>query len=528
MKTNTRPLRKLRCALAAGIVASITAILLIGCGKKETATAAEPTAEASAGLDVEVHALANCPTGEGCFICDPAKRDAGRLWCKEHTRYEDRCWLCHPELEEEGRLYCGEHGVYEDECYLCHPELKSPESGASGEETSSTPKAEGGLFCNEHGVPEAECAICQPQLAAGLKPGETLKLRVASPEAVEKAGVTLSQPSSSMAFSTVSAYATVDYNRNRVAHITPLVEGIVQEIAVEPGSKIEAGETLGRIHSPAFAQAKSDFLAAAARNKRAQLQVSRERQLAEKRISAAADLETAEAEFDIAQVELSSARQRLINLHLSDSDIDLLAESGRPSAFFDLKAPFAGTIVDRQVAPGERVEPGDPILILADLSTRWLELSVASREAASLAPGMPVRALFAELPDTVIEALLIWISSAVDEKTRRVHARALVTDPPPALRQGLYGDAEIQIADPEPAQTVPNTSIQVIDGAPFVFVRVEPDLYAATRVDPATPAGGLTPIRSGLSGGEQIVTGGSYVLRSEFLKSLLGAGCVHD
>ena len=59
--------------------------------------------------------------GESCFIEDPSKREAGRLWCKEHARYEDRCWDCHPELRDPKRYYCSEHGLYEDECFLCDP-----------------------------------------------------------------------------------------------------------------------------------------------------------------------------------------------------------------------------------------------------------------------------------------------------------------------------------------------------------------------------------------------------------------------
>jgi hypothetical protein len=56
---------------------------------------------------------------ETCFICDPSKRDSGRLWCKEHARYEDRCWECQPQLRDPKRPYCEEHGLYEDECFLC-------------------------------------------------------------------------------------------------------------------------------------------------------------------------------------------------------------------------------------------------------------------------------------------------------------------------------------------------------------------------------------------------------------------------
>lgn len=62
------------------------------------------------------HAKAN----ETCFICDASKRDKGRLWCKEHSTYENRCWKCQPQLEDKERPYCKEHQVYEDECPLCN------------------------------------------------------------------------------------------------------------------------------------------------------------------------------------------------------------------------------------------------------------------------------------------------------------------------------------------------------------------------------------------------------------------------
>ena len=142
----------------------------------------------------------------------------------------------------------------------------------------------------------------------------------------------------------VNAYATVDYNQNRVAKITPLVEGIVQDIAVVPGQKVAAGEILGTVNSPDFAEIKSRFLAANAAKKLAGLQAGRERKLADKKISAAADLETAEAAAEVADVDLSAGRrQRLLNLGLSESEIDLLASDGRPTSLLTLKAPFTST-----------------------------------------------------------------------------------------------------------------------------------------------------------------------------------------
>lgn len=511
------------------ICLGILSAFLAACGPEKNKTtnnseSAEASEESSSG-EVEVHAVADCPTGEGCFICDVSKRDAKRLWCKEHDRYEDRCFLCHPDIKDLKRLYCTEHGVYEDECYLCHPELKGDKTGAAAPSAPANV-----LMCNEHGVPEKECAICQPQLAASLKAGESLKIRVASAESMEKVGVKVSNPETTTAQPAVAAYTTVDYNQNKVAKITPLVEGIVQKIALVPGQKVAAGEILGTVNSPDFAEIKSRFLSANAAKKLAGLQVDRERKLADKKISAAADFEAAAAAEEVAKVNLSAARQRLLNLGLSESEINLLATDGRPTSLLTLKAPFAGTIVDRDVSVGERIEPGEAIFILADLSTMWLELSIPARDAAGLTLGMEVSATFTDIPDTVITGKLVWVASAVDEKSRRIQARALVSAPPASLRKGLYGEARIQIGEASPSLAVPTGAIQTIDGVPFVFVRQEPALYAATRVEltPGAAFGELTAIRSGLAPGDKIVSQGSYILRSEFLKSLLGAGCVDD
>ena len=133
------------CALAGA------SLLASGCGKPESPTE-EGRADHSSGSQAVSGSTAHSHDSpeETCFICDPSKRDKGRLWCKGHGRYEDRCWLCHPELEDKDRLFCAEHALYEDECFLCHPELRSGD-----ESVRSKPSTEAGgengaaaLFCN--------------------------------------------------------------------------------------------------------------------------------------------------------------------------------------------------------------------------------------------------------------------------------------------------------------------------------------------------------------------------------------------
>jgi cobalt-zinc-cadmium efflux system membrane fusion protein len=527
---------KLSQALLLGLIT----IGLTSCksGEETSATESE-SAEASALSEVVVHEKENCPAGDGCFICDPSTREEGRLWCKEHHRYEDRCWGCHPELEDKDRLFCKKHGTYEDECYLCHPELKEGDETASTDSASTANKtarasSETGLMCKEHGVLEKNCAVCHPELAPDLKAGESLKIRVASPDTIAKVGVRTSRPELSETQESVEAYCTVDYNHNRMAKITPIAKGIVREIKVVPGQEVTKDTVLATLYSPELAESNSRLLSALAAEKLASTTVKRERGLAKKQISAASNLETAEAALEVAKAESAAARQHLINLGQNINAIAQLQESGSTDSLLTVRAPFAGTIVERNASTGEMLEAGDPMLKLADLSSMWLELSVPAKEASRIETGMRVTAVFDDAPGMQIEAELIWIASAIDSKARRVQARALVVDPPAALRKGLYGTVRIETSIPKQSVTVPTDSIQTIDGNHFVSVQEEADLYAATRVDissaraKAGTGPALTAITSGLSQSDSIVSSGSYILRSEFLKSKLGAGCVHE
>jgi hypothetical protein len=100
---------------------ALVAATLIVTGAMATACNEKPVERNTQTSKATPTAHTHSTAGETCFICDPSKRDPGRLWCKEHGRYEDRCWDCQPQLRDSKRVYCEEHGLYEDECFLCDP-----------------------------------------------------------------------------------------------------------------------------------------------------------------------------------------------------------------------------------------------------------------------------------------------------------------------------------------------------------------------------------------------------------------------
>ena len=132
------------------MVIAFAGIAVAACGSPESKQTDE---HADAGGGIAAGAHVHQTESETCFICDPTKRDKGRLWCAEHNRYEDRCWECHPDLEDKSRPFCSEHALYEDECTLCragHRQVSSPTDSVGMVAYVASPSSE--LFCNEHGV----------------------------------------------------------------------------------------------------------------------------------------------------------------------------------------------------------------------------------------------------------------------------------------------------------------------------------------------------------------------------------------
>lgn len=579
------------------------------------------------GNDVVGTAHAHDDPNEKCYICDANLREKGRLWCKEHGRYEDRCWICQPQLEDKSRLYCKEHFLYEDECYICHPELlkkKQPANG-DGKKTSHLPDSPldpstgaaapsvPALFCKEHGVAEHECGICQPQLASGLKPGGSMKVRFASKASTMKAGVRTELPRETESAPTITAFCQVRYNQNKLAHITPRASGIVGNVVVDVGSEVKAGDVLAVLESPVLAEAKSDYLAKLQAVELAQIDLDRshvvhantkkalalleskprldelsqlsgldlglnrkallgahaafvaakagyerEKQLLADNISSKAEYQTAEAAYQTAwanhlatrddvafsskrDVEsksravktatfaLESARRRLVTLGLSGTEVEAIStETNGNLSRHELRAPYDGTIVERKAVSGESVETGDPLFTLADLSKMWMTLSIPADQISLVTKGRSIEAVIPNLPGVVVKGTVVWVDTSVDERTRMVNARAVVPNPDGQLKAGMFGEADIAVGTGSRALRVPKSALQRFERQPYVFVKLEDDLYALRRVTLGSKSDAAFDIVAGIQPKDQIVVAGTFTVMSEFLKSRLGAGCVDD
>ncbi len=523
------------------ILVAITVVLVLVEGRESPSpgdihmTTSQPVADQrpAAAQEQELCAKHQLPATE-CFSCDPTLREPDRLWCTEHDRYEDRCFICHPELVDTGRLWCEEHSLYEDECFFCHPELREEETGSAECDACSPGDAEartsppGELLCVEHDVWESECGICHPELIANLEPGQGLKIRLASPESAAKAGVETSVAAKGSSLGGLVVLSRLSYDQNRLARITPLAAGVVRDVSADVGDSVSRGQVLVEIDSQEIARTKSDYLSSLADEALKELVFNREKDLLAKSITSQQEYDEASAEYQMATNATKTRRQQLLNYGLTEGQVQEVAETSSSSSRLPILAPFSGTLVERDAVIGEAVEVGDMLFTLADLSSMWLELSIPEDRLSSVEVGDPVEATFDALPGTSVSGQLIWLASSIDEQSRMIKARAVIRNRGSSLKHGMFGQVRILPKRNLSGLRVPGQALHRVDGIPVVFVKLQDDLYEIRRVALGGNTRGSVEILEGILPQEEVVVAHSFTMKSEFLKSRLGAGCVHE
>jgi cobalt-zinc-cadmium efflux system membrane fusion protein len=275
----------------------------------------------------------------------------------------------------------------------------------------------------------------------------------------------------------------------------------------------------------------------------------RSEELLSKKVDNRASYEQAEAERKQAEIRAFNARQALINLGLPVGELEssqtppeqAIQFLGLPDAVrgkLDAKAttanlipvtsPLDGVVTARNVVAGEIVDTGKPLFVVADTARMWVMVNVDLRESRRLALGQKLVFRPDGAPDEAATGKLTWISTAVDDDTRTLRVRSDIENPDGQFRAMTFGKAEITVRQTADVVAVPNEAIQWEGCCYVVFVRLTADIFQTRKVRLGVKDAVFREVLVGVLPGEVVVTTGSHVLKSEILKSNLGAGCTDD
>ena len=318
-----------------------------------------------------------------------------------------------------------------------------------------------------------------------------------------------------------SGYVTA----RRIATVSSKISGKVLEVYIEEGQKVAEGEVLARLEptdadaqrnlsAAQLAAARSDVARAQAQLKLAEQTLVRNRDLAARRLIAAAALDQAQAERDALAAQLQSTRDNVAvatrSLALSDIGVDNTV----------VRAPFAGVITVKAAQPGEIISPisgsggftRTGIGTVVDMESLEIQVDVNEAFIGRVKPRQKVEAVLNAYPDWRIPAEVIAIVPTADRSKATVKVRIAFKEkddrvvPDMGVRVSFLEERAPADAN-APAVvgvSVPAEAVVQRDGRSVAFV-VREGRAAQRSVEAGETRDGRRRISRGLAVGEQVV-----------------------
>lgn len=234
----------------------------------------------------------------------------------------------------------------------------------------------------------------------------------------------------------------------RSATLIAETAGRLTQLSIENGSTVRAGQTVAVVDNELLRQ-----------------QLALARLNLEKAERDAGRLANLAAEGGVSQQQLDDARNGVDNLKARIQALETqLAQTY-------VKAPFAGTIVNKSVERGSFVSPPQPIAELVQTNPLLMQVYVTEAEVVQLKKGQAARVVMDLQADRPLPARVRFIDVQADPSQR--YLVELELQNPGPLRAGMNGRATFAAAAPSAVLTLPR--------AAFVGSLREPQVYVVSN-----------------------------------------------
>jgi RND family efflux transporter MFP subunit len=291
------------------------------------------------------------------------------------------------------------------------------------------------------------------------------------------------------------------------AQLRSRVGGTVEQVLVKEGEMVELGQILVKLHDKPFRIDLDRALSTLAEQQALMLQASqnirRVRQLSRAR---AASQEEAER----AAMDLALARARL-----RGANVD--AQAARDQLQHTLiRAPFAGTVLVKNVNPGEVVAPGltatvegRSLLVLSDLSKLVVRSYFNQMDAVKLKVGQAARIKLDAMLDVELKATVSQIAAGAHPSDTGGDVFAVelaLVEEHPQIRPGMTAAVEIDAMNKPAVVLVPVEAVNTREGRSFVQVVQASGALLETVIEIGDRNEQVVEVRAGLNEGDTIAT----------------------
>jgi Cu(I)/Ag(I) efflux system membrane fusion protein len=276
--------------------------------------------------------------------------------------------------------------------------------------------------------------------------------------------------------------ARIVADETRQVRVTTKLEGFVEALSVSAiGQAVHKGDPLLTIYSPQLIAAQEEY-----------------------RVALQSGMPSL----------IEAARQRLVNWDITADQIAALEKTNRVERTFALYAPVSGVVTEKTLLAGQKIMPGDPLLVVTDCSGVWAEADVAESDLPLVSVGLAVELSFSYWPEKTFSGTVSFLPPGLNAETHTLKARVAVPNPDGLLKLGMYADALIRLSLGE-RTAVPGSAVMQTGTHSYVFRDDGGGRLTPVEVRLGLRSDGFYEVLTGVVAGDKVVTSANFLVDSE-------------
>lgn len=319
----------------------------------------------------------------------------------------------------------------------------------------------------------------------------------------------------------VTAPGEVALDLKQVAKITSRIDGQIDQIHVQLGTRVKKGQPIVAIRSLQLDQLIEEYLVGKAQADVAENTLRRTEKLRLDDIVPERKLVEDKGRYLETKARYQHIREKLLNMGLTSADLSALeGGSHEESHRYTLTSPIAGTVVAQNAVRGQGVGPGDELFEVVDTSRVWVFASLPIEQARKFKEG-DTGTITARGGEPVT-APLTYVAPIADETTRTIQVRFEVRNTRGRLKPREYVEVMLTLRG-APTLAIPTSAVTMSDKVRGIFLVRDSD-FAFTPIEIGREGGDWVQVMHGLKAGDRIVTEGVFDLKNVLLKEHIESG----
>lgn len=258
-------------------------------------------------------------------------------------------------------------------------------------------------------------------------------------------------------------------NQNK-AVITPVYNGTIRTLLVQPGNHVQKGQVVATISNPEFIRTQEDYLTTSVRIKLAEQEYLRQQELTQGNAGALKNLQAAEAERQALNSRRAALAQQLRLMGIEPANIS----AGKLVSVISLRTPISGVVSTVTAKMGSYVDASTPVAEVVDNSQLHLDLFVYEKDLDKLRDNQRIHFTLTNNPGKEYDAEIYSLGSSFEDETKAVSVHARVIGDKSGLIDGMSITALISL-NKITTPAVPADAIITYQGQDYVFIVTPPE-----------------------------------------------------